>query len=186
MVNRRRSAPTKDCHFLPTTAKSFLRSAMKNTRVPTKITLDAYAASHRAVREMKEGGELPCRVQTNPLMNLVDLEAVAKMAKKYGALTICDNTFLSPYFQRPLEYGIDVALHSTTKYINGHSDVVGGGIVVGDPALAERIGVSAECLGNMRGATGLFSGVAWYQDSRRAHGGTQSQRAGHRPVARGA
>ena len=66
---------------------------------------------------------------TNPLMSLVDLGAVAALARRAGAITICDNTFLSPYFQRPLDFGIDVVVHSTTKYINGHSDVVGGAIV---------------------------------------------------------
>lgn len=59
---------------------------------------------------------------TNPCMNLVDLRAVAGVAKELGVLTICDNTFLSPYFQRPLELGIDIVMHSTTKYINGHSE----------------------------------------------------------------
>jgi cystathionine beta-lyase/cystathionine gamma-synthase len=84
---------------------------------------------------------------TNPCMNLVDLKAVAALAREHGVLTICDNTFLSPYFQRPLELGVDIVLHSTTKYINGHSDVVGGAIVVRDPALAERIGFLQNALG---------------------------------------
>ncbi len=84
---------------------------------------------------------------TNPCMNLVDLAAVAALARERGVLTICDNTFLSPYFQRPLELGVDIVLHSTTKYINGHSDVVGGALVVRDPALAERIGFFQNALG---------------------------------------
>ena len=84
---------------------------------------------------------------TNPLMNLVDLAAVANLAQSYGALTICDNTFLSPYFQRPLEFGIDIVTHSTTKYINGHSDVVGGALIAKDPELAERIGYLQNALG---------------------------------------
>ncbi|MGE5570919.1 MAG: trans-sulfuration enzyme family protein [Rhodospirillales bacterium] len=84
---------------------------------------------------------------TNPCMNLVDLEAVAALAREHGVLTICDNTFLSPYFQRPLELGVDIVLHSTTKYINGHSDVVGGALIVRDPALAERIGFLQNALG---------------------------------------
>jgi cystathionine gamma-lyase len=62
-------------------------------------------------------------------------------------LTICDNTFLSPYFQRPLDLGVDIVMHSTTKYINGHSDVVGGALVVKDPALGERIGYLQNALG---------------------------------------
>jgi len=84
---------------------------------------------------------------TNPLMNLLDLEALARICRAKGVLSVVDNTFLSPFFQRPLDLGIDIALHSTTKYINGHSDVVGGGIVVRDPALAERIGFLQNALG---------------------------------------
>ncbi len=84
---------------------------------------------------------------TNPLMNLVDLRLIADLAQRYGAITICDNTFLSPYFQRPLDLGIDIVVHSTTKYINGHSDVVGGAVVVNNAALAERIGYLQNALG---------------------------------------
>ena len=84
---------------------------------------------------------------TNPLMNLVDLQSVADVAREFGLLTICDNTFLSPYFQRPLELGIDIVVHSTTKYINGHSDVVGGAIVTGSAELGERIGYLQNALG---------------------------------------
>jgi cystathionine beta-lyase/cystathionine gamma-synthase len=85
---------------------------------------------------------------TNPCMNLVDLKAVADLARAHSVITVCDNTFLSPYFQRPLALGIDVVVHSTTKYINGHSDVVGGAVVVSDPALAERIGYLQNALGS--------------------------------------
>jgi len=76
---------------------------------------------------------------TNPLMNILDLAAIANIANSKGALSVCDNTFLSPYFQNPLALGIDIVLHSTTKYINGHSDVVGGAIVVNDDELAKRV-----------------------------------------------
>ncbi len=69
---------------------------------------------------------------TNPLLRVVDLEAVAALAKRKGLLTVADNTFCSPYIQRPLELGIDIVVHSTTKYLNGHSDMVGGVAVVGD------------------------------------------------------
>jgi cystathionine gamma-lyase len=93
---------------------------------------------------------------TNPLMNLVDLAAVARLARSYGALTICDNTFLSPYFQRPLEFGIDIVLHSTTKYINGHSDVVGGALIAKDPELAERIYYLQNALGTCAGPFDCF------------------------------
>jgi cystathionine beta-lyase/cystathionine gamma-synthase len=84
---------------------------------------------------------------TNPLMNLVDLAAVAEAAHRHGALAICDNTFLSPYFQNPLELGVDIVVHSTTKYINGHSDVVGGAAIARRADLAERIGFLQNAMG---------------------------------------
>jgi cystathionine gamma-lyase len=93
---------------------------------------------------------------TNPLMNLVDLEAVAAMAHRHGAIAICDNTFLTPYFQRPLDLGVDVVVHSTTKYINGHSDVVGGAAVVKDAALAEKIGFLQNAMGTCAGPQDCF------------------------------
>ncbi|MBI5093596.1 MAG: PLP-dependent transferase [Candidatus Hydrogenedentes bacterium] len=93
---------------------------------------------------------------TNPLMNLIDIEAVAKVARARGVTTICDNTFLSPYFLRPLDYGVDVVMHSTTKYINGHSDVVGGALIVNDPALAEKIGFLQNAMGTCPGPQDCF------------------------------
>jgi cystathionine beta-lyase/cystathionine gamma-synthase len=84
---------------------------------------------------------------TNPLMNVVDVAMLVRVAREYGLLSFCDNTFLSPYFFRPLECGIDLVLHSTTKYINGHSDVVGGAIVTKDAALSERIGFLQNAMG---------------------------------------
>ena len=76
---------------------------------------------------------------TNPMLVLTDLNGVAKIAKKNKLLTVCDNTFMSPYFQNPLDWGIDIVLHSTTKYINGHSDVIGGMIVTSNEKVHERI-----------------------------------------------
>jgi len=93
---------------------------------------------------------------TNPLMNLLDLAAIAGIARANGVITICDNTFLSPYFQRPLDLGIDIVLHSTTKYINGHSDVVGGGVITRDAALAERIGFYQNAMGTCTGPQDCF------------------------------
>lgn len=84
---------------------------------------------------------------SNPLLNLVDIAAMVSIAKSCGAMTIADNTFMSPYFQRPLELGVDVVLHSTTKYLNGHSDVVGGGIISREKAHAERVGYIVNALG---------------------------------------
>jgi cystathionine beta-lyase/cystathionine gamma-synthase len=93
---------------------------------------------------------------TNPLMNLVDIRAVSDLAHEYGARVICDNTFLSPYFQRPLELGADIVTHSTTKYINGHSDVVGGAVVVKDAVLAEKIGFLQNAMGTCAGPQDCF------------------------------
>jgi cystathionine gamma-lyase len=69
---------------------------------------------------------------TNPLLKIVDLEAIAALARKHKLISVCDNTFASPWIQRPLELGFDIVVHSTTKYINGHSDVIGGVAVIGD------------------------------------------------------
>src|ERR671916_1004743 len=76
---------------------------------------------------------------TNPVMMVTDLQAVADIAHARGARVVCDNTFLSPYLQRPLEFGVDIVLHSTTKYLNGHSDSVGGVVVLNDEQDAEWI-----------------------------------------------
>ncbi|MBI3602810.1 MAG: PLP-dependent transferase [Candidatus Omnitrophica bacterium] len=75
---------------------------------------------------------------SNPLLNIIDLQAAIDIAQKAKALSVVDNTFLSPYFQRPLEFGADIVVHSTTKYLNGHSDVVGGAIVYANTELQER------------------------------------------------
>jgi cystathionine gamma-lyase len=76
---------------------------------------------------------------TNPLLKIVDIAAVAKVCKQRGILFAVDNTFMTPYFQRPLELGADVVAHSLTKYLNGHSDVVGGALIVADSALRDRL-----------------------------------------------
>ncbi len=76
---------------------------------------------------------------SNPLLNITDLELISDIAHEHQLLTIADNTFPSPYFLRPIEYGIDLVLHSTTKYINGHSDVIGGAIVTTTDELADKV-----------------------------------------------
>jgi len=87
---------------------------------------------------------------TNPLLKLVDLEAVARIAKRHDLLTVCDNTFATPYIQRPLESGFDIVVHSTTKYLNGHSDALGGAAVVrADKSLQERMKYLQNALGSM-------------------------------------
>lgn len=76
---------------------------------------------------------------TNPLLKLVDIHAIAQIAKEHNALLVVDNTFATPYFQNPLDLGADIVVHSTTKYINGHSDVVGGAVILNDKEYYERI-----------------------------------------------
>ena len=94
---------------------------------------------------------------TNPMLRLADLAAIAKLAKKRGILTASDNTFASPYTQRPLEQGIDIVVHSTTKYLNGHSDIVGGCAVVGDNKdLADRLAFLHNAVGAIQGPFDSF------------------------------
>ena len=88
---------------------------------------------------------------TNPLLNIVDIEAAAKTARAAGALVVVDNTFASPYLQRPLELGADAVVHSTTKYLGGHSDVVGGFVATNDPTVAERLRFLQKSLGAIPG-----------------------------------
>lgn len=88
---------------------------------------------------------------TNPLLNIGDIEALAAVAHDAGALLAVDNTFASPYLQQPLTLGADVVVHSTTKYCGGHSDVVGGALVVRDLDLAERIGFHQNAIGAVSG-----------------------------------
>jgi cystathionine gamma-synthase len=84
---------------------------------------------------------------SNPLLRIVDIAAVARAAHAAGALVVADNTFLSPVWQQPLALGADVVLHSTTKYLNGHSDVVGGAVVAANKELHERLAWWANCIG---------------------------------------
>src|ERR687887_219754 len=88
---------------------------------------------------------------TNPLLNVVDIRAAAEAAHAAGALVVVDNTFATPYLQRPLELGADVVLHSTTKYLGGHSDVVGGFLATNDPTIAERLAFLQNSLGAVSG-----------------------------------
>lgn len=87
---------------------------------------------------------------TNPLLKLIDIAAVAEIAHAHGALLAVDNTFMSPYFQRPLALGADVVVHSTTKYVNGHSDLVGGVAVTDDEGLAERLAFLSNSVGGVQ------------------------------------
>jgi cystathionine gamma-synthase len=132
---------------------------------------DCYGGTYRLFNALRERGSLDVRfvdfqdpralaaaldakpalvwVETpsNPLLRIVDVAAVAKAAHAVGALVVADNTFLSPVWQQPLALGADVVLHSTTKYINGHSDVVGGAVIAATRELNERIAWWANCIG---------------------------------------
>jgi cystathionine gamma-synthase len=132
---------------------------------------DCYGGTYRLFNALRERGSLDVRfvdfqdpsalaaaldakpalvwVETpsNPLLRIVDVVAVAKAAHAVGALVVADNTFLSPVWQQPLALGADVVLHSTTKYINGHSDVVGGAVIAATKELHERIAWWANCIG---------------------------------------
>ncbi|EZP32506.1 cystathionine gamma-synthase [Pseudomonas sp. RIT288] len=94
---------------------------------------------------------------TNPLLSLSDLAAIARICRAHGIISVADNTFASPYIQRPLELGFDIVLHSTTKYLNGHSDVIGGIAVVGqNPELADKLGFLQNAVGAISGPFDAF------------------------------
>jgi cystathionine gamma-lyase len=93
---------------------------------------------------------------TNPMLKLIDLARAAEIAKKHKLISVCDNTFMTPYFQRPLEFGFDIVTHSTTKYLNGHSDCVGGFACTNDQALAERIYFHQNAVGGVAGPMDSF------------------------------
>ena len=93
---------------------------------------------------------------TNPMLKLVDLKKVAAFAQKHGLILVVDNTFCSPMVQRPLEYGADLVLHSATKYLNGHSDIVGGIVVAGSEELAEQMGFLQNSVGAIAGPFDAF------------------------------
>jgi cystathionine gamma-synthase len=109
--------------------------------------VDAVAAAIRPGQTKLVWVETP----TNPLLGIADIEALAGLAHDAGALLVVDNTFASPYLQRPLTLGADVVVHSTTKYAGGHSDVVGGALVVRDLELAEKIGYHQNAMGAVAG-----------------------------------
>ena len=108
---------------------------------------DAVAAAIRPGTTKAVWVETP----TNPLLNVADLAALAQVAHDAGALLVVDNTFASAYLQQPIAHGADVVVHSTTKYAGGHSDVVGGALVVHDEELAERIGYHQNAIGGVAG-----------------------------------
>ena len=93
---------------------------------------------------------------TNPLLKIVDIAAVAKLAKQHRAIVVVDNTFATPCLQRPIEFGSDIVMHSVTKFINGHSDMVGGVVVTDDESIAEQLGYLQNSIGSVAGPFDSF------------------------------
>ena len=119
------------------------------------VDLSDPAALEAAIRP--ETGLIWVECPTNPLLKLVNLEAIATIARRHGILTGCDNTFATPWAQRPLEMGFDLVMHSATKYLNGHSDMVGGIVVTGHrPELAERLAFLQNAIGGIQGPFDSF------------------------------
>lgn len=119
------------------------------------VDLSEQGALEKAIRP--ETRLIWVETPTNPLLKLADLARVAETGRKRGILTAADNTFASPYIQRPLEFGFDLVMHSTTKYLNGHSDMVGGAVVVGDnAALREKLTFLHNAVGSVQGPFDSF------------------------------
>jgi cystathionine beta-lyase/cystathionine gamma-synthase len=130
---RRRSASLDFTYVDLTDAKDFERALKPNTRMVWIET------------------------PSNPLLKLIDLEAIAKIARRHKIISVCDNTFATPWIQRPIEAGFDIVVHSATKYLNGHSDLVGGVIVVGkNKALGDQIAFLQNSVGAIAGAFDSF------------------------------
>jgi cystathionine gamma-synthase len=119
---------------------------VKHTAV-LQTDLEAVARTAAQLRPRLIWAETP----TNPLLAVVDIRALAEIAHAHGALLVVDNTFASPYLQRPLDLGADFVVHSTTKYLGGHSDVVGGAIVVGDPGYGDDLAFHQNATGAVAG-----------------------------------
>ena len=107
----------------------FLRKSgngLPGWNVPSSIFLTPLSWNRKSGKHTMIWVESP----TNPLLKLVDLAEIARIAKRHGLITVCDNTFCSPWVQRPIDHGFDITMHSATKYLNGHSDVIGGIAVI--------------------------------------------------------
>ena len=112
------------------------------------VDLTESAALERALR--KNTRMVWVETPTNPLMKLMDIAALGEITHDAGAVLAVDNTYMSPYFQRPIELGADIVLHSTTKYINGHSDLIGGVVITDDKNLAEQLRFMANAVGGVQ------------------------------------
>ncbi|MBI4580280.1 MAG: PLP-dependent transferase [Planctomycetes bacterium] len=124
----------------------FLTSALAPMGIATAfVNMQDPDAVRKAIRPNTRA--ILIETPSNPLLNVVDIAAMTAIAREHGLLSIADNTFMSPYLQRPFDLGADIIVHSTTKYLNGHSDVVGGAIIVRDETLAQRLAFLVNALG---------------------------------------
>ncbi len=118
--------------------------------------IDMYDTSNVEAQIGPDTKMLWIETPTNPMLNIVDIEAVCAIARKHNILTVVDNTFASPYLQNPLDLGADIVLHSATKYLGGHSDVVHGCLIVKDPELAQRLHFIQNASGAVPGPQDCF------------------------------
>jgi len=118
------------------------------------VDMSDVSAIEKAIRP--ETCMLWIETPTNPTLRLVDIEQAAQVARKRGILSVVDNTFASPWVQRPLELGADIVMHSATKYLNGHSDMIGGVAIAANPELADRIGFLQNAVGAISGPFDSF------------------------------
>ena len=100
---------------------------------------------------------------TNPMLKVVDIEKIVAFAQQHGLLTVVDNTFASPYLQNPLDMGVDLVMHSATKFINGHSDMVGGFVAVNDHELAEQVGFLQNAIGGVAGPFDAYQALRGFK-----------------------
>ena len=157
-----------------------LRAEGLRVRVRRRRRVDANSPTHLDERTRLVWLETP----TNPLLNVVDIRAAADAAHAVGAVVVVDNTFATPYLQRPLELGADIVVHSTTKYLGGHSDVVGGFVATNDPTIAERLAFLQNSLGAVPGPFDCVARPARDQDARRPHAPALRERPRGRRVPR--
>jgi len=138
------------------TRRLFTRVRNRSAGLDTSfVDLTDLTAIEKAIRP--ETKMIWVETPTNPLLKLADLTRIAEIARKHKLITVADNTFASPYIQRPIEHGFDISVHSTTKYLNGHSDMVGGLAVVGDNAeLREKLGFLQNAVGGIQGPFDSF------------------------------
>jgi len=138
------------------TRRLFTRVRNRTAGLQTSfVDLTDLAAIEKAIRP--ETKMIWVETPTNPLLKLADLTRIAEIARRHKLIAVADNTFASPYLQRPIEHGFDIAVHSTTKYLNGHSDMVGGLAVVGDNAeLRETLGFLQNAIGGIQGPFDSF------------------------------